>query len=322
MLTDRRACALSTVVFLATVLPLSQSAAQDLAAAGSAATIAMAWREALGRWIWDPWAISALLLSAVWYTRGLLRLVGQGDMRRVVPPAAPIYFAAGFAIMTIALLSPLDGLSDALFSAHMIQHLLLLLVAAPLFVRSRLLLVLFWAFPLRIRKHLARLWLATPAWRRLVRFVEHPGTIWALSAAILCLWHLPGPYDWALHNEAIHTCEHLSFLVTAYAFWSLVTEPGRHRRLDLGTSIVFVVSSGVVGGFLGAVLTFASHPIYAGHAATTAQFGLTQMEDQQLAGLIMWVPASFVYLAAAAVLFVALLEEPQMKTVPRELGGT
>ena len=195
MLTERRAGALAAVVFLATVLPLSESCAHGLATTGSAATIAMAWREALGRWTWDPWTISALLLSAVWYARGLLRLVGHGDMRRVVPPIAPIYFAAGFAVMTIALLSPLDGLSDALFSAHMVQHLLLLLVAAPLFVRSWLLFVLFWAFPLRIRRYLARFWLATPSWRRLVRFVEHPVTIWTLSAAILCLWHLPGPYD-------------------------------------------------------------------------------------------------------------------------------
>lgn len=321
MLTGRRASAFSVAVLVASVLPVSQSGAQNLKAAGSAATVAMAWQDALGTWTWDPWSIGALLLSAVWYSRGLIQPIGNGEKRRVVSLAAPIFFAAGLAVMTIALLSPLDGLSDDLFSAHMIQHLLLLLVATPLFVRSRLLLVLFWAFPLRTRKSLARRWLATPSRRRLVRVVGSPLSVWTLSAVILCLWHLPGPYDWALRNEAVHTIEHLSFLVVAYAFWSLVMEPGSHRRLDFGMSIVFVVTSGVVSGFLGAVLTFASHPLYAGHWRTTAQFGLTPLEDQQLAGLIMWVPASFVYLAAAVILFAALLEEPRTRTVPQASGG-
>jgi putative membrane protein len=320
MLSGRRAVTLFVAILLAGVLPLSQSAAQTVGTE-STATVAIAWRDALGSWTWDPWAIGALLVSVAWYACGLVRLIDHGDRRHPIF-SAPIFFTGGIAVMTIALLSPLDRLSDDLFSAHMMQHLLLLLLAAPLFVRSRLLLVLFWAFPLYVRKRLARGWLATPSWRQLVRFVENPLIVWILSTAALCLWHLPGPYDWALHDAAVHTIEHLSFLVTAYAFWSLVMEPGRHRRLDFGISIVFITTSGVVSGFLGAILTFASHPLYVAYAETTAQYGLTPLEDQQLAGLIMWVPASFVYLAAAVVVFVALLDEPQMRrTVPQQHGG-
>ena len=114
-------------------------------------------------------------------------------------------------------------------------------------------------------------------------------------------------YDAAVRNEGIHALEHMSFLATAILFWWVAIRPGQHHRLSGGTDVLFVFTAGIQSGALGAILTFAGSPLYPAYAHSVAQWGLTPLQDQQLAGLIMWIPAGLVYLAAAAALFVRWL---------------
>jgi hypothetical protein len=126
---------------------------------------------------------------------------------------------------------------------------------------------------------------------------------------------VPGPYGWALQNEAIHILEHVLFLLTAFAFWSVVIEPLGRRRLDYGASVLFVATAAVVSGLPGALMILASQPLYDGHAHGAAEWGLTLLQDQQLGGVIMWAPAGFAYLAAISILFITWLREAERRSV-------
>jgi cytochrome c oxidase assembly factor CtaG len=142
-----------------------------------------------------------------------------------------------------------------------------------------------------------------------------PIFVWLLCSAALWFWHLPGPYGWALGSESVHACEHVCFFVTSLMFWSLVLEPLGRRRMNYGSTLLFVATFGVQTGLLGALLTFAGRPLYAAHLSTTASWGLTPLEDQQLAGLIMWIPASLIHLTTLSVLFVVWMRTAERQTI-------
>lgn len=255
------------------------------------------------RWSVEPWVLASLALAVAGYLLGLRRL-SRKARSRVFGALRCGAFAAGIATLVIALISPLDALDDQLFSAHMLQHLLLMMVAAPLLVSGRPAIAWLWAFPLRARRAIGRVWMGSGLHRG-IRVLMTPLVVWVLCSVVLWFWHLPGPYGWALQDETVHTFEHLSFFITALMFWSLVLEPYGARRLDYGSTLLFVATLGAQNGLLGALLTFAGRPFYVAYANTTTAFGLTPLEDQQLAGLIMWVPASIIHLTTLAVLFVA-----------------
>jgi putative membrane protein len=117
------------------------------------------------------------------------------------------------------------------------------------------------------------------------------------------LWHVPAIYQWALFDPVPHTFEHLCFFVTSLAFWTLVIEPSGRRRLSYGATLVFVATAAILGGLPGALMIFASRPLYPVHADGAAFWGLTLVEDQQLAGLLMWIPAGLVHMASICWLF-------------------
>lgn len=265
-------------------------------------------------WNWQWWIVASLALAVFGYVRGMLRMDATARAH-VFGSGRCAAFAAGIAVLVLALLSPLDALDDQLFSAHMVQHMLLMLVAPPLLVWGRPVTAWLWAFDLPLRRGIGRFWVGTPGVQRGVRFLLTPLAVWVLSSFALWFWHLPGPYSWALGNEWIHSAEHLCFFLTALAFWSLMLAPYGRRAIDYGSSIVFVGTLGMQMGLLGAILTFAARPVYLDHAHSTFAWGMTPLQDQQLAGLIMWVPASFVYLGAMAGLFVAWLNDAERKAV-------
>jgi putative membrane protein len=248
----------------------------------------------------QSWVPMWLSVAIFWYGLGLRRM--EQEKAPVVGTSEMVAFAGGIAVLFVALVSPIDTLGEELFSIHMVQHLLLMLAAPPLLVYSRTPIVFFWAFALRRRRQLGRWWvkarLAT-AYAALM----HPAVVWTASIAALALWHIPAMYAWALADPAVHTFEHLCFFVTSLAFWTLVIEPSGRRRLGYGATLIFVATAGTLGGFPGALMIFASRPLYPAHAEGVAYWGLTLVEDQQLAGLLMWIPASFVHLASICWLF-------------------
>lgn len=247
-----------------------------------------------GAWNFDPLLIAGVAATAWAYRRGR-------------PPGAPAWrqacFAGGLAAVAGAVVSPLDALSGALASAHMVQHLLLVLVAAPLLALSAPGAALQGAVPASLRRGAvrARRWGAVRAVRRGMR---HPATVWLLHVGTLWFWHAAVPYDAALATRPVHVVEHATFLVTALLFWRVVLGARAAGRVSNGFGVLLVFAAALQSVFLAVLLTFAGSPWYRAYAATTSAWGLTPLADQQLAGVLMWVPAGLVYLAAGLALAV------------------
>jgi putative membrane protein len=224
-------------------------------------------------------------------------------------------FAAGWAALVIALVSPLHALGSALFSAHMTQHEILISIAAPLLVLGRPIIPLLWAFPKEWRRSLAdlaRLGSVRRAWNALTT----PSVAFALHAIALWAWHLPGPYQATLSSGLMHSLQHTSFIVTALLFWWTILGSSR-GELGRGRAILYLFVTALQTSALGALLTFAPSLWYPAYATTTTPWGLSPLDDQQLGGLIMWIPGSIAYLIAALVLFAAWLRESEKRSVRR-----
>jgi cytochrome c oxidase assembly factor CtaG len=261
-------------------------------------------------WNWEPNVMVPLGIAALWYELGVWRLRRELGDARVISPTQVICFVAGIAILFVALVSPVDTVGAELFSVHMVQHLLLTLAAPPLLVLSRPAIAFLWAFPVAQRQRMGRLWTRLGL-KRGVRLLMRPLVVWALFCGAFVMWHLPGPYTWALHNEGIHTIEHLSFFITSLAFWTIVIEPSGRRRIGYGSALLFVTTAAVVTGLAGALMILSPRPLYPEDAQVVVSWGLTLLEDQQLAGLLMWIPMDIVYFATAGWLFVVWLRAPE-----------
>lgn len=257
-------------------------------------------------WNADPAIVCGLLVFAglfVFGTRKLWRHAGPGRGVRIGQALAG---AAGLFTVAIALLSPLDRLAEYLFWVHMVQHMALILLAAPLLVLSRPIVPLLWALPRGMRRRLGRFWMRRNSVRAVAATLTLLPAAWLLSAATLWLWHAPALYQAALMDSATHALEHATFLGTAVLFWWAALDPHGGRR-RYGASVLAIVTMGVQNGVLGALITFSSLPWYGVYASRSVAWGLAPLEDQQLAGLVMWVPAGVVYLGAAAALFISWL---------------
>jgi putative membrane protein len=259
-----------------------------------------------------------LALAAVLYTVGTVRLWRRsalGHRRRWMPALA---FAAGWMTLALALLSPLDRWGTELFAAHMIQHELLMLVAAPLLVLGRPLPVFLWAFPDLPRARLGRVGRVrrvNSAWKVLTQ----PLTAWLLHAVALWVWHAPPLFNAVLVNRGVHDLQHVTFLLTALLFWSALLQ-ARAREMQ-GAAIIYLFTTTVHSSVLGALITFGSQPWYQAYLKTAPHWGISALEDQQLGGLIMWVPASLVYIGFALVLLARWISasEPRQGSTPNEL---
>lgn len=264
--------------------------------------------------LWSAWSAApsvllGCLVAAVLYARGVRAIRGRAGTRLVAPWRVRC-FAAAIASLLLALVSPLDALAGSLFSAHMVQHLLLIMVAAPLLVLGDPMTAMLWALPSRARLGVGLWWRRRRVLRSAWRAIASPGGAWMLHVGALWIWHLPSLYDRAVADGAVHVLEHLSFLATALLFW-WVPFKAHGRRVGSGTALIYLFGAVLQGTILGALLALARHPLYTAHFGTTRPWGLTPLEDQQLAGLLMWVPAGFVYLAALVPLALRVLRQPQ-----------
>jgi putative membrane protein len=261
----------------------------------------------LTSWSWDPLVTVSLAFSAGLYGLGLARLWGTPAGRRVVRPWQVAAFVVGWSSLVIALVSPLDVLSDILFSAHMTQHELLMVIAAPLMVLGRPLIVMLWAFGAGERQRLTG-WTRSPVVARMWHGATGPVTVWVLHALALWVWHVPVLYEAAVRNDAVHIVQHLSFFGTAALFWWAIVH-GRYGRIGYGVAVLFVFTTALHSGALGALFTFGSQVMYPLYADRTSAFGVSPLDDQQLAGLIMWIPFSLTFLIVGLALFAAWLGE-------------
>jgi cytochrome c oxidase assembly factor CtaG len=292
-------------IILVTLAALGGACAEahDAAARGSALA-----------WTADPGTLVPIIAAAAWYGVGLLRSASERAHR--LDWGRSVAFAGGIAVLILALQSPIDTVSDDLFSVHMAQHLFLMLAAPPLLVWSDPAMVFLRALPRQWRKALARAWVASSLGRGMT-VLMHPVTVWTLFSGVFVFWHAPGPYEWALENRWIHIGEHVTLFLTALAFWSIVIQVRGRRRLGYAATMMFVVSTAVLSGLPGALMIFAPRPLYPAHAAGVAEWGLTLLQDQEIAGLIMWIPAGSAYVIAAGWLFIAWLREAEERATAR-----
>jgi putative membrane protein len=277
------------------------SAHANAAAHAVSAVDRLAWHR---HWSWQPWVLVCLSISAVLYALGAARLWSHAGPGRGVSTRQTVSFFLGWMLLVLALLSPLDSLGDKLFSAHMIQHELLMIAAAPLLVLGRPLAIWVWALPFPWRRAVGGFF-HTAGWRVPWLFVTGPIMAWLLHALALWLWHIPALFEAALRNEAVHTLQHFSFLGTALIFWWSVLGTSSRRASVLILLSIFTTM--VHTGALGAILALSRTPWYSSYADTTLQFGVTPLEDQQIGGLVMWVPTGFVYIACGLAVGIRLL---------------
>lgn len=248
-------------------------------------------------WAWnlDPWLVVPLLLAAAIYARGCVRLARRAGPGRGLDRPRQLAFAAGWTLLAAALLSPIDTLGGELFWVHMIQHELLMGVAAPLLVFSRPLEGYAWGLPAGWPRALRRASRGpTLAW---IAWMQRPMGAWLLHAVAIWAWHVPALFNLALVDDGVHTLQHFFFFATGLAFWQSVW---RHARGGEGVALASLFTTMLHMGVLGALLTFAPTPWYAFPAS--GAYGLTALEDQQLGGLVMSVPGGLPYLLAALVI--------------------
>ncbi len=249
-------------------------------------------------WNWDPLILSGIVLAGWLYFRGVRMLWGQAGRGRGVQRWQVAAFSGGLFTLVLAVVSPIDALGEVLFSGHMLQHLLLILVAAPLLVLGAPPAAVAWAIPERWRAGLGRWWRRRNSLRKGWHYLNNPLVVWVMHALALIAWHLPDLYQAALVNEFVHFLEHASFLFTALLFWMVLIRSGNRGQLSYGASMLYVFSMAMFSGVLGALITFSRQAWYPIHMDTALVWGFTPLEDQQLAGVLMWVPGNFVYLAA------------------------
>lgn len=292
-------------------------------------------KAALSSWDWRPDVIMTLALAGALFVTGWLRLRQRALSQRLnnrwhaAAGWRPISYVAGLVFIGLALMSPLDVLSSQLFSIHMIQHLLLIMIAPPLLLLANPMPFMLWGLPdkwrLKIGRGLARLLNGRSVFRRYLRKATTPGVVWMIWLVSIISWHDPNMYNAALRSNFVHDIEHLTFFFGGMLFWWHVTGAGPriHKQFGLIGRIAFTLSAVPPNMLTGVVIAFAQEPIYTYYNDVPRLMGLSVMEDQQLGGVIMWVPGSMMYIIAALVLISRLLQgEARKPTLPETEWGS
>jgi cytochrome c oxidase assembly factor CtaG len=251
-------------------------------------------------WTYDPFVVIPLYVSAALYFIGTQRLWRRAGFCRGVHQGQAMSFWLGWLTLAVALISPLHWTGERLFTAHMIEHGMVMAVAAPLIAFARPVGAMAWAVPQRVATILGSAGTRVTHWR-LWRFVSHPVAAALVHGVAIWAWHAPVLYQAALDHVWVHRLQHASFFVTALLFWWSLWH-GRLRERGYGIAVFCLFITSVHTGVLGILLTLSRHLWYPQQGTLAAEFGLTPLEDQQLAGLVMGVPMGLIYTAAALAL--------------------
>lgn len=240
-------------------------------------------------WHADPVIFVGLAVAVALYLKG----ARHTDSRR-----RRTSFHLGIVSLWLALSSPLDAAAESLASAHMIQHLVLTSIVAPLLVYARPWPAMRRALPRRLAPSIRIVERRTGLGRATSPF-RHPGVALLAGTATFWIWHASEPYTAALHSEVVHGLSHLSYLAAGLLVWNVVRTAGQSGRPDRPAAVGLLFALGLQGTVLASLMTFANRPWYDAYEATTPAWGIDSLTDQQLAGLLMWFPSSVAYLIAA-----------------------
>jgi putative membrane protein len=246
-------------------------------------------------WTLDPLLTVPLALALLIFLVGWRRL-----SQRASSPIRPTLFLGGWLVLALSLTSPLHEAGENSFTMHMIEHELIMLVATLLLASSKAGAVLAWGLPRPLRQSLGGSWKSPlqGLWRRLTE----PVTATVIQGVVLWAWHAPLLFDRALESFGWHVAQHACFFLSSLLFWWAMLHP-RGRASGYGVSAACLFATSLIGGALGALMSLSSSPWYADYAAMgMTGIGLDPVDDQRLAGLIMWIPGGAVHAIAALAL--------------------
>lgn len=267
-------------------------------------------------WTLDPWVVVPLSIFVTVYFGGAVRLWSRSRVRNG-RPWRHVSFAFGILALLLALVSPLDGLGESLFSAHMAQHMVLMVLAAPLLVLAQPLPVLLHGLPPYLRRLLVATRWGTVLLRSITKTAQRPFLWTVVQIMVLAAWHAPAFFIAAQTNDAVHTAMHLSFLFSAVMFWWSVAG----AAVKSGSAALIAAFAPIVtmkfSGLLGILILFAPDPIYPGlYAETATAWSTTAIRDQQLAALVMLVPGATVYFITSVAILSVWLFKLESRTIP------
>ena len=258
-------------------------------------------------WDLDHVVVWLIPLVALVYGRGFARA------RRVMPARFPWWrlasFFGGLMVVFLAIASPLHALGEILLTLHMAQHMLLTMIAPPLLWLGQPMIPLVRGLPPRAAGRVLRPLLTSPTGRAAGRALTHPAVCWASLALAIVIWHLPPCYELVLRSEMWHNVQHGCFFAAALLFWWPIVDVWPSRAVwPRWAMIPYLVSADLINTAQSAVLSFSSHLLYPSYAHTSALLHMSPMDDQALAGVIMWVPGSIAFLVPAIAMTIRLCE--------------
>lgn len=277
--------------------------------------------ETSARGFWYSWPSEPLLVLAI-FSAVAVYVIGRARLHAEAPAyPLPIWraacYGAGVFAFALALLSPIAAYSERLFSMHMVQHLLLLLVAPPLILLGMPFLPALWALPKSSRKTVGGWLQPGKPLAYLRRWLALPIVALACYVVTVAMWHIPVFYDAAQGRTFTHDLEHLMFYSTALLYWWPIVSLGTaHTRLTPGWALPYLVPPFLEGLLIGALLAFSSEPLYSTYAELDHQpvWGLNWLDDQELGGLIMWVPGGMFFLIPLLGILSQLLHDNEQDT--------
>ncbi len=277
-------------------MPESQSAVSD-------SEVARSFGDLISRWeLGDPFSILVLVVAGI-YMFGLIRLAGRANQSPL--ESKRVYAGVGgFAALYIALAGPFDAFAGEAFWLHMIQHLVISMIGAPLLLLSSPMPAYLWAMPETMRLGAGELLREDGVFRRYFKWFIDPRLTVPLFIGTLFFWHAPGPFSAALNNGSVHYLQHLTFFITAALFWWPIIGPAPVRsKLSYPQRLVYLLTVVTPTAVLASIITMSRSVIYDDYLGSPAHWGMTPLEDQTMAGLILWIPGNALYLAALTAIF-------------------
>jgi putative membrane protein len=254
------------------------------------------------------WISASLILVALIYLRGLLRL------RRLNLDSVQAWHAGGFILglflIWLAIASPLSSLDHESLTAHMVQHLLLMTFAAPSILLGKPVKTLIYGMPHRLVQVMGRLFQSAGV-HHVLRALAHPAICWLGAAITLVAWHIPALFVLGLRSQMWHGIEQASFLASGLLFWWPVVQPWRSAsKWPESSLLVYLFLATLPCDILSGFLVFCERVVYPVYFSSSQPFGLSALEDQQCAGALMWTCVTIVYLIAGAIVTARLLSSP------------
>jgi putative membrane protein len=271
---------------------------------------------------WRPpiWLTATVLFTATIYVRGWWAI--RKTRRAMFKVARLGAFLGGLGLLWLVVASPLDGFADALLTAHMIEHLLLMSAIPMLLIYGLPVVPLLRGLPMPVLRWVAAPLLRVKILRRVGEWMLTPSIAWLAMNITYLWWHVPAAYDLALENETVHGLEHLCFLLTSLLFWWYIFRPWpAKQRDDEWGMLVYLALGDVVMTLLSAFLAFYSRPVYGYYVRHPNPFGITVISDQELGAVVMWVLGSFAYLVPAMAIAFRLAGSIEVRRVTATAVG-